>query len=54
MNIPNMASENKETCIQKLACGRSKSANAEGGQFARFRNGSKNRLITAATGAFAT
>ena len=49
-----MASENNETCIQKLACGRSESANAEGGYFARFRNGSTNRLITAATGAFAT
>ena len=31
-----MASQNKETCIQKLACGRSKSANAEGVSFPKF------------------
>ena len=34
--IRNLASENKETCIQKLACGRSESANAEGGSLPGF------------------
>ena len=49
-----MASQNKETCIQKLACGRSDSANAEGVSLPGFAMEAKNRLITAATGAFAT
>ena len=42
-----MASENNETGIQKLACGRSESANAEGGYFARFRPGQFRKPETA-------